>query len=505
MSAISVNPVLILETTRSTTTTTTTIKPTTLIGKQELSNETFDMPEALKPDNEVKSWCAKSFILPGMRLSDVSKAGVYKNFGIVSDIKICIKHCCDLSDCTVAYLDENMHCYVVRCFNPNLCKAVIGAASNKIGFVIRNGWSLFKNEKEAIEDRVLADDDTKNISTSKEDINVSMPFTNNTMHLTESKVVEPGNKIGYCKEKEVLKDHRFIMGMKAGIFTEHGEVVNFPSCLIYCCSDKTCDIAYMVDKTCYSVKCFTNNSCDTFAVPNFFLNPVMAIVSRSPNNEGLLISAALNISETNIGHHYTVSALPGSIKTDSLKLKITKKRKPNNKHKPKTSNQNHRNIKFASRGHKKAKHVKLVYKNSKQVKPDDKNIISKLVHEMLGESSSASGEISSVESGDGSGTHKPMIHHEVRTHHKKNPHQHYHKNHKHRNNKLKKLYGKKHHKLREKISFSNLPSLTYLNLTEDVNADKKHFFPMEKVDIQMIQALSPDKGNITFLNVLEVL
>ena len=72
--------------------------------------------------------------------------------------------------------------------------------------------------------------------------------------------------------------------MKAGVFTDHGEVgdaTDIDSCVKYCCLDRLCDVAYMVGKRCYTLQCFSKQTCRTFYTPNFILNPVMAFVIRN--------------------------------------------------------------------------------------------------------------------------------------------------------------------------------------------------------------------------------
>lgn len=58
-------------------------------------------------------------------------------------------------------------------------------------------------------------------------------------------------------------------GVKAGKFTKHGIVKNMDKCIDLCCKDDTCDIAFMPGTTCYTVKCYSEKSCESIpAEPN---------------------------------------------------------------------------------------------------------------------------------------------------------------------------------------------------------------------------------------------
>ena len=121
-----------------------------------------------------------------------------------------------------------------------------------------------------------------------------------------------------CKSNGTITDHRFVDGMKAGIFTDHGEVADtddIDACVKYCCMDKLCDVAYMVGRRCYTLQCFSPKTCRTFAAPNFFLNPVIAFIVRNKKN----VKAVDVVSLEYIKHNYTVPLLNGTVTNSSMK------------------------------------------------------------------------------------------------------------------------------------------------------------------------------------------
>lgn len=52
-------------------------------------------------------------------------------------------------------------------------------------------------------------------------------------------------------------------GVKAGKFTKHGIVKNLDKCIDICCQDETCDMAFMPGHTCYTVKCYSEKTCES--------------------------------------------------------------------------------------------------------------------------------------------------------------------------------------------------------------------------------------------------
>ena len=293
----------------------------------------------------VTSWCSTDYILEGVKLAGGMNAGKYQQIGRINSIDDCMKSCCGIENCTVAFLDRGI-CYAVTCVDKDTCKAVIADSRTSVGYVIRNGWSLFKSVQDAISDnkfspkptvglhlvpvenkpshsqnsdelvpqsgdetahfkplylpggRVEKVDLNRVVSGETKSANGTKPVPPSNTTAVNSTSTKPnlnpfphpessqGQDFGYCEKKETIENHRLMGGMKAGVFTDHGEVNDLETCTEYCCKDRECHLAYMVDKSCYSVKCYNSELCTTFQAPHFFLNPVMAFVSRTRNSSG---------------------------------------------------------------------------------------------------------------------------------------------------------------------------------------------------------------------------
>ena len=204
----------------------------------------------------------------------------------------CISACCEEKECTVAFMERGM-CYAMKCLDKMLCRSTIAGSDSSVGYVIRDGWGLYESAHDAIVDAKLTEqihewhpsNVTKPTKTGRPlkstgKVNATLP------KLPEIPVPDTsqGMDVGYCEKGKTLENHRLMGGMKAGVFHDHGEVENMETCSAYCCRDRECHLAYMVDKSCYSVKCYNSEVCKTFPAPNFFLNPVISFVNRNPNS-----------------------------------------------------------------------------------------------------------------------------------------------------------------------------------------------------------------------------
>ena len=57
-------------------------------------------------------------------------------------------------------------------------------------------------------------------------------------------------------------------GLNAGSFLETGVVANIEQCVNHCCHTTTCDVAFMIMKRCFLVKCYSPRLCESIPVRN---------------------------------------------------------------------------------------------------------------------------------------------------------------------------------------------------------------------------------------------
>lgn len=74
----------------------------------------------------------------------------------------------------------------------------------------------------------------------------------------------------------------FTYGLKAGNFTHQGEVNNMTECIQHCAQQLNCSAAFMVRRFCFSVKCYSQRSCDTSLAVHSGYNPQLSFITHLP-------------------------------------------------------------------------------------------------------------------------------------------------------------------------------------------------------------------------------
>jgi hypothetical protein len=70
-------------------------------------------------------------------------------------------------------------------------------------------------------------------------------------------------KLPTCTHMDLRQNVTLRGGIKSGNFTKLGEVADMQTCIDACCQDLKCDVAFMAETTCYSLRCFTERLCET--------------------------------------------------------------------------------------------------------------------------------------------------------------------------------------------------------------------------------------------------
>ncbi|XP_065658327.1 uncharacterized protein LOC100215004 isoform X1 [Hydra vulgaris] len=192
-------------------------------------------------------YCKDSTIEYGKSLKAGNAAGLFDNYGTVKNIQECTLKCCDKKKCDIAMLEgKTKLCIGVRCFNSSSCASVPAAPGEEelqIARITERGMGNFTIDKK-----------TKKLKT----------------HEVESR----------CPHNEVLYNMKLTGGLQAGKFTDIGRVKSIKTCIRYCCSDITkCDLAFMLGKRCYLVKCYSEEKCVPLPASDYAFEQKMAFVS----------------------------------------------------------------------------------------------------------------------------------------------------------------------------------------------------------------------------------
>ena len=71
-----------------------------------------------------------------------------------------------------------------------------------------------------------------------------------------------------CETSPVRRNVTLRGGIKAGYFHKLAQYVAMELCVQLCCQEKGCDVAFMIGKNCYGVKCFSEELCHVVPAKN---------------------------------------------------------------------------------------------------------------------------------------------------------------------------------------------------------------------------------------------
>ena len=65
----------------------------------------------------------------------------------------------------------------------------------------------------------------------------------------------------HCTQSPILTNVTLRGGVKAGKFSDMGDVEGMHMCTALCCGRKSCDLAFMIGTTCIAVDCYSEELC----------------------------------------------------------------------------------------------------------------------------------------------------------------------------------------------------------------------------------------------------
>ena len=188
-------------------------------------------------------YCKDGNIQYGKSLRGGTAAGLFDNYGQSKNIQECTLRCCENKKCNVAVMDgKSKVCMGVRCFNTSSCETVPA----------RPG---------------------------EDDLEIA--HVNHTIaDHTKSGIAGPHDIEKRCPYNEIMYNMKLSGGLQAGKFTDIGRVKSIKTCIKYCCKDTNdCDLAFMLGKRCYMVKCFSEEKCSPLPASDYDFEQKMAFVA----------------------------------------------------------------------------------------------------------------------------------------------------------------------------------------------------------------------------------
>lgn len=91
-----------------------------------------------------------------------------------------------------------------------------------------------------------------------------------------------------CHYKPTTNDKKLIKGRKSGTFTLASDVTSMGDCMAKCCEQTMCELAYLEKGKCFTVTCYSPDSCKTTMAKDDEESPLMAFTSpiQKPSVKG---------------------------------------------------------------------------------------------------------------------------------------------------------------------------------------------------------------------------
>ena len=104
-----------------------------------------------------------------------------------------------------------------------------------------------------------------------------------------------------CSHTSVKHSVGLRSGLKTGKFTYIGELMDITACLKICCNYPDCDIAFMLDQSCYTVSCVSEKACRSIPYHQHKYSTAAIFVTRRFNEHAHVRSSFQTSSSEDIG------------------------------------------------------------------------------------------------------------------------------------------------------------------------------------------------------------
>ena len=110
----------------------------------------------------------------------------------------------------------------------------------------------------------------------------SYTFPSLFLFVVNSVVLRTQNEV--CKSNVISYDVTLRGGRHAGKYKTFGPVDNMAECIRVCCIEKYCDLAFMINGTCFTVRCHTEEGCQEVRSPGSGYKPMISYVLREKSS-----------------------------------------------------------------------------------------------------------------------------------------------------------------------------------------------------------------------------
>lgn len=244
----------------------------------EASITSYQFSKSVKPGTNLnttrinshsgKAVCKASGIQQNVTLQGGIKSGNFKDQGTVDNMQKCIDLCCSIHNCSVAFMLLS-RCFSVSCFNQTSCNSIPARSlifQPQLAYLRRN-----------VSSKSIVDNHFANVANTKTETSVMAFSSSSELVRTESKkslARFPDN----CRYSKSEKNVTLRGGLNAGSFLDTGVVDNITECVDNCCQATKCDVAFMIEKRCFLVTCYSSNLCQSIPTRNSGFTEIVHIV-----------------------------------------------------------------------------------------------------------------------------------------------------------------------------------------------------------------------------------
>ena len=236
-----------------------------LRGKSWIPMPEENVIEKLVSFENLQQKCESDFtVIEGKHPKGGFEAGRFTSHGEVEKTKDCIQACCQIANCSVAFLHGKM-CFSISCKSNELCEPIDNQNGEVTLLVYVQKTSESKGKTESYKtgqnDTVSSLTFVPKSNSSKVLMTTSLFVSDSESRISNVNLDLLANSItAPCSLVNIQYDTILQQGWRSGYFKHLSNVKGIRECAIRCCEDPRCNIAMVMD-TCYIVQCLGTKSC----------------------------------------------------------------------------------------------------------------------------------------------------------------------------------------------------------------------------------------------------
>ena len=222
------------------------------------------------------SGCKPRRIQQNVTLRSGLRSGDFTDYGSVKDMSTCVDYCCKVRTCDVALM-LGPKCYTLHCKNPSLCKIMPAHPSKlnpQLAFVSREDSVIVSTTAGSTLDLKAKSSGRKHTAKAARITNKKSTRANRSSRQSKKSGTQS------CPHGAVLNDVTLSGGRSAGRFKLRAISRDIHKCIKMCCESPSCDVAWVLGQSCFSVECHGRDQCKPVKTSKARLRSQLSIITR---------------------------------------------------------------------------------------------------------------------------------------------------------------------------------------------------------------------------------